>query len=287
VSPSPGSEAPAGPTGIAALESTAPARLSPRKRARISRGVQYAILIAAVVGFVVVTDWENVGAKVFNFSVAGEFVPKIPQYLLNTILYTLSAFVASIALGLILALMKLSSVKPYRWIATVYIEFFRGIPALLYVLTIAYAVPLALGVKIPSIYLKVAIALGMVSAAYMAESIRAGIQAVPKGQIEAARSLGMTQGQTLASVVIPQAFRIVLPPVTNEIILLTKDTSLIYLMGLSTGQFDLTKAGRDALTDAEGGLTALFLFGGCYLLLTIPLGFLTRRMERRFGKARA
>jgi polar amino acid transport system permease protein len=73
----------------------------------------------------------------------------------------------------------------------------------------------------------------------------------------------------------------VLPPMTNELILLTKDTSLIYLLGLTQAQYDLTKLGRDALSSATGGLTALFVIGASYLLLTIPLGLLARRLESR------
>ena len=79
----------------------------------------------------------------------------------------------------------------------------------------------------------VTLALGLVGGAYMAETIRAGIQAVPKGQMEAARSLGMSHGRAMISVVVPQAFRIILPPLTNELILLTKDSSLVYILGLS------------------------------------------------------
>ena len=80
----------------------------------------------------------------------------------------------------------------------------------------------------------VTLALGLVGGAYMAETIRAGIQAVPKGQMEAARSLGMSHSRAMVSIVIPQAFRIILPPLTNELILLTKDSSLVYILGLST-----------------------------------------------------
>jgi polar amino acid transport system permease protein len=120
----------------------------------------------------------------------------------------------------------------------------------------------------------------------MAESIRAGIQAVPKGQLEASRSLGMSHGQTLISVVIPQAVRIVLPPVTNEIILLTKDTSLVYVMGLTVYDYEVTKLARESLVAPHGGLTALFAISACYLVITLPLGFLVRRMERGFRKAR-
>lgn len=269
----------AGPASLAG-----PARLSPRQRGQISRGVQYTVLIAGLVVLVVLTDWERVAGSFFNPAAATDLLPLLPRAFANTLRYTGAAFTVGLSLGLLLALMKLSSVKPYRWIATAYIEFFRGIPALLVVVSFGYAVPIALGVSIDSVLVKAALALGMVSAAYVAETLRAGIQAVPRGQVEAARSLGMSHTRTMVTVVIPQAFRIVLPPMTNEIILLTKDTSLIYLLGLALQEYDLTKVGREALNSATGGLTALFVIGAAYLLITIPLGLLARRLEARTPK---
>jgi polar amino acid transport system permease protein len=270
-------QSPAAQAGAALAPVTG--RRSPRRRAQISRGIQYAVLLALLAAFVLVTDWARVGSSFLNASVAADMLPTLGRPLVNTLRYTLAAFAVGISLGTLLALMKLSSVRPYRWIATVYIEFFRGIPALLVVVAFGYAVPVALGVNIPSVTAKAALALGMVAAAYIAETLRAGIEAVPKGQVEAARSLGMSHTRTLVTVVIPQAFRIVLPPMTNELILLTKDTSLIYLLGLTANQFDLTKVGRDALSTAQGGLTALFVVGAVYLIITIPLGLLARRLE--------
>jgi polar amino acid transport system permease protein len=258
-------------------------RTSPRRRARIVRGVQYAALLGAVVVVAVATDWTRVGTQLFNPAVAADMAGSLPGALKNTVVYTLAAFAIGISLGTVLALMRLSSVGPYRWLATLYIEFFRGIPALLVVIAFGYAVPIALGVRIESVIAKAGLALGMVSAAYIAETLRAGIQAVPRGQVEAARSLGMSPTRTLVSVVIPQAFRIVLPPMTNELILLTKDTSLISVVGLLPAQFDLTKIGRDMLNSATGGLTALFVVGACYLVITIPLGLVARWLERRTG----
>ena len=90
-----------------------------------------------------------------------------------------------------------------------------------------------------------ALALGLVGAAYMAETIRAGIQAVPKGQMEAARSLGMSHARAMISMVIPQAFRIILPPLTNELVLLFKDSSLRLVLGVTLDERELTKFGRD------------------------------------------
>lgn len=274
------------PAGAPGLGAPARSRMSPRRRARLVRGVQYLVLLVAVVVLALATNWSQVGTSFFNPDAARDILATFPTALRNTVVYTAAAFAVGLGLGIVLALMKLSSVRPYRWIATVYIEFFRGIPALLVVIAFGFAVPVALGVSIDSLVLKAALALGMVSAAYIAETLRAGLQAVPRGQVEAARSLGMSSGRTLVTIVIPQAFRIVLPPMTNELILTTKDTSLIFLLGLMPSQFDLTYIGRDALNSANGGLTGLFVAGGGYLIITIPLGLLARWLEARTGKGR-
>ncbi|MDO8107281.1 amino acid ABC transporter permease [Isoptericola sp. b441] len=258
--------------------------MSPRKRARYSRVVQYGVLVVIVVAVVMGTDWSNMREQVFNLEAVQKMASDVPYAFVNTVKYTASAFAVALALGLVLALMKLSSVRLYRIVATGYVEFFRGVPALLVVLAFAYIVPVAFQVRFSSVTVTIALALGMVSAAYLAETLRAGLQAVPKGQVEAARSLGMTSGQTMRSVVIPQAFRMVLPPVTNEIVLLTKDTSLIYVMGLAVPDYDLTRLARYTLNNvAVGGLTAFVVVGIAYLMITIPLSALTRWLERKTG----
>lgn len=263
-------------------------RPSPRRRRLYASVVQYAVLVAVLVALALALDWESLGENVFNVEAAKLLLPSLPRAFANTLIYTVAAFAVGLVLGTTLALMRLSSVTLYRGIATVYVEFFRGIPALLFVLTVAYALPFALGFSIGSTTLKVAIALGMVSAAYIAETLRAGLQAVPKGQVEAARSLGMSHTRTMATVVVPQAFRIVLPPMTNEVILLTKDTSLVYAMGLMVEEYELTKIGQNMLSNpAGGGLTALFVVGACYLVITIPLGIFARRLEAKGARSRS
>jgi polar amino acid transport system permease protein len=258
-------------------------RMSPRKRAQVSRRIQYVLILAVLVGFAVVADWGRLGDAFLNPEAIRFVAPKLPRAALNTIIYTVAAFAVGLSLGTVLALMKLSAIRVYRVIATGYVEFFRGIPALLVVFAFGYGIPTAFEVRFDSITLQIALALGSVSAAYTAETIRAGIQAVPKGQVEAARSLGMSSGATLRNIVVPQAFRIVLPPLTNEVVLLLKDTSLVFALGLSRDAFELTKVGRSALNQVAGGLTAIVLIGLVYLLITIPLSSLTRRLERTTG----
>jgi len=185
-----------------------------------------------------------------------------------------------------LALMKLSPVAPYRWLATAYIEFFRGLPVLIVIILFAFAVPIAFQWIPPGGPRGAAVmALIVVSAAYMAETLRAGIQAVPKGQVEAARSLGMSPAWTMISVVIPQALRIVTPPLTNELVLLLKDTSLIQIAGVAVGEKELTNFASDALS-IHFSPTPLTAAAVLYLIITLPLTQLVAYLERRTQKAR-
>ncbi|WP_431046730.1 amino acid ABC transporter permease [Streptomyces sp. P1-3] len=256
-----------------------------RQRTRVIRTLQYAVLVAVLLAVALAADWGELRRAFFDVEVAREQFPDIiTTALVNTVVYTLFGFAFGLVLGLVLALMRLSQVPPYRWLSIAYIEFFRGVPALLVFISLGFGVPLAFQVALDR-YVTVMLALGLVGAAYMAETIRAGIQAVPKGQLEAARSLGMSQARAMVSIVIPQAFRIVLPPLTNELILLTKDSSLVYLLGLSLDQYELAKFGRDALNQHRS-LTPIMVAGLCYLLITLPLGHLVRRLEARTAKSR-
>ena len=188
--------------------------MSPRKRARVSRAIQYAVLAVVVLVAVIAADWEKVGQSFLDPDIIrGMFPDVITTALKNTLLYTACGFAFGLVLGLVLALMRLSPVGPYRWMATSFIEFFRGVPALVVFLALSVGVPTAFpGRQVPGDILGTAtLALGLVGGAYMAETIRAGIQAVPKGQMEAARSLGMSHARAMVSIVIPQAFRIILP----------------------------------------------------------------------------
>ncbi len=204
----------------------------------------------------------------------------------NTVIYTVISFAGGLAVALLLALMKLSPIGPYRWLATGYIEFFRGLPALVVIFAFALAVPLVLGRPLPYGTIGAGvIALIVVSAAYMAETLRAGIQAVPKGQVEAARSLGMNGLWTTTSVVLPQAIRIVIPPLTNELVLLIKDTSLLAAVGIAAGQRELTQYARDVMSE-NANATPLLAAAVMYLVITLPLTRLVAALERRQQRAR-
>ncbi|WP_067185459.1 amino acid ABC transporter permease [Microtetraspora niveoalba] len=260
---------------------------SPRDRRRLSRGGQYVLLAAVAAALVYLADWGAIRQSFLNTQVAADGLPRLfSAALKNTMIYTASGYVVGFALGMLLALMRQSSVAPYRWIASTYIEIFRGLPALVIFLMIG-SLPLAFpGFQVPGgVYGQAALGLGLVSAAYMAETFRAGLQAVPKGQMEAARSLGMTHTRAMLSIVIPQAVRIVIPPLTNELVLLFKDSSLVLFLGVTAAQVELAKFGNDQASTFASP-TPILVSGLTYLLITIPLGYVARRLEQRQGTAR-
>ncbi|WRZ93673.1 amino acid ABC transporter permease [Streptomyces sp. NBC_01007] len=261
--------------------------LSRRQKRSLSRGAQYAVFVAAVIAFAVTADWGRLQNQFFQWDLVKQMFPEVITLALkNTVLYTTFGFAVGLVLGIVVALMRLSSVGPYRWAAGIYIEVFRGLPALTIFIFVGVAVPLAFpGTEIPGgTYGKVAIALGLVGAAYMAETFRAGIQAVPKGQMEAARSLGFSHARAMVSIIVPQAFRIILPPLTNELVTLFKDSSLVLFLGVTLEERELSKYGRD-LASTTANSTPILVAGLCYLLVTVPLGYLVRRLETKTGEA--
>jgi polar amino acid transport system permease protein len=258
-------------------------RLTRRQRRRLVLGGEYGIFIVAVVLFASLADWGALKTNFAEWRVAKTLFPDIITVALrNTLLFTVTGFALGLVAGLLLALMRLSSVPPYRWFAIAYIEVFRGLPALLIFIFVGTGVPLAFpGVNFPGgVYGQAAVALGVVSAAYMAETIRAGIEAVPRGQMEAARTLGMSHGRAMRSIIIPQALRIVIPPLTNELVLLFKDSSLVLFLGITLQQRELSKLAQDAASQ-QGNTTPIIVAAICYLIITIPLGHLARRLETR------
>jgi len=263
-------------------------RLSPRKRRRISLAIQYVIFVAVLVVVALSINWADIQEHFFDKDALPELLPELFTVALkNTIIYAVSGYVFGFVLGMLLALMRLSSVAPYRWVALIYIEIFRGLPLLLVLLLIAFGLPVAFpGLEFPfGHYGQGAFGLGLVAAAYLAETIRAGIQAVPKGQMEAARSLGMSRPRAMLSIVLPQAVRVVIPPLTNELIVLFKDSSLISGIGVVAAEIELTKLGSDvAIRTADS--TPFVAAGATYLLITVPLGIVVRRLEARQARGR-
>ena len=259
-------------------------------RRRVNRGVLYGVLLLFVLVAALRLDWTAIRANFFNADGMREnWHDLITIGVKNTIIYTIISFFGGLVLALVLALSKLSPVAPYRWLATGYIEFFRGLPALVVIIAMGFAVPIAFQWTPPGGVIGAGLlALILVSGAYMAETIRAGIQAVPKGQSEAARSLGMSGGRTMVSIVLPQAFRIVIPPLTNEFVLLIKDTALLFVLGVLANQRELTSISRDFMSSgpSAGTATSLMQAAILYLIITLPLTRLVAWLEKKQQRAR-
>ncbi|MDZ4169840.1 MAG: amino acid ABC transporter permease [Coriobacteriia bacterium] len=207
------------------------------------------------------------------------------------------SFFLGIPGGLLLAFMKMSRRRPIRWMATFYIDVVRGTPLFLQILIVYFGLtllpfyqtlikevpavkePLLFGMD-ATIYLRAFFVLSLNSAAYMAEIFRAGIQSIPKGQTEAARSLGMSTPQAMTFVIIPQTIRRILPTLMSEFILLFKDTSMLAAVGVA----EMTMRSRQYVASTFNQ-SAYMVAAGFYLLLTIPLGRLVGRLEDRLAES--
>jgi polar amino acid transport system permease protein len=255
--------------------------LSKRQRAMYMRYALYTASIAVLIAVALFVDWGRLGTAMFQWDIVKTQFPDIlTGAAKNTLVFTVLGFTGGLSFGLLFALMRLSTIKPYRWFAATYIEIFRGIPLLVTLLILGFGIPIATGWRWPSPYLQGAIPLSLVASAYMAETIRAGIEAVPKGQMEAARSLGMSHVRAMTTIIIPQALRIIVPPLTNEFVLLIKDTSLISVLGVTAATKDLARFGRDGVNQTANA-TPLIVAGLVYLAMTLPLTQLVAWMERR------
>ncbi|GAA2328053.1 MULTISPECIES: amino acid ABC transporter permease [Streptomyces] len=217
----------------------------------------------------------------FDWQLIGDVLPDLLTYgLRNTlILSVLSALLGSV-IGMVLAIMSLSSRPWLRAPARVYTDIFRGMPAALTILMIGEGVFSAQISWLASPYPVAILALSLMSGAYIGEIFRSGIQSVEKGQGEACRALGMTHGQAMRLVVVPQGVRRVLPAMVNQFIAIIKDSSLVYFLGLITSQRELFRIGQDDSV-ATGNLSPLLATGLCYLLLTVPLTHLVNYIDRR------
>tara|TARA_X000001036_G_scaffold63222_1_gene53751 strand:- start:222 stop:1004 length:783 start_codon:yes stop_codon:yes gene_type:complete len=252
-----------------------------RNRKTILNTVLIVFFIGLLISF---ADLNNLRETMFKPDLIKDQFPKIiTQAAKNTLIFTISGFAGGSILGLILALMKLSNFSFYRIISSLFIDVIRGLPAILILIFIAYGLPIAFGVRIPGDYSKGILALSIVSSAYIAEVIRSGIQAIPVGQREAAEALGMSRIMIYYKIILPQALRIMIPPMTNEIVLLLKDTALISVIGVTANTKELTRFGRDGVM-SDANATPLVVAGFVYLALTIPLTRIAGILEKKLAK---
>ena len=185
--------------------------------------------------------------------------------------------ILSLPIGMLAALGRLSSFKLISRVVEFYIWIMRGTPLMLQLLFVYFALPM-IGIRLPDIAAAL-LAFTLNYAAYFAEIFRAGIQAVPKGQYEAAKTLGMSYPQTMRRIILPQVIRIVLPPVSNETINLVKDTSLVYILAMN----DLLRVAR-TIVQREFDMTPFLFAAIFYLAMTFVLTWGFKKLEAYYGK---
>lgn len=189
----------------------------------------------------------------------------------------LITIVLSIPLGVLLSLGRVSSIKPLQKIIGFYVWIMRGSPLMLQIFFVYFVLP-SVGIRLPD-FESATVAFVLNYAAYFCEIFRAGIQAIPKGQYEAAHTLGMNYVQTMRRIVLPQVIRIILPPISNETITLVKDTSLVYVLAMN----DLMRTARN-LVQRDFNITPFIVAGCFYLFATLILTVIFERLEKHFSK---
>jgi glutamate/aspartate transport system permease protein len=216
----------------------------------------------------------------FDFSVIWSSLPFLLQGMQLSLLLTALALVGAIILGTLLALLRLSPVPPLAWLGLIYVNLFRSIPLILIIFWFYFLVPLIIGQAVGGFY-SALIAFTLFEAAYFCEIIRAGILSIPKGQTEAGLALGLRYPQVMIRIILPQAFRNMVPILLTQSIILFQDTSLVYVVAL-----------RDFMTAAnviarrEGRLLELYLFAAVvYFVLCFVASKAVGRLQKRLNTA--
>lgn len=222
------------------------------------------------------TDLERLVFSFFNVEVMARYLPAIAEGFLLTVELALAVIVTGLLIGLALALVRAVQVRPVNWAIVFFVDLFRALPPLVVIVLLYFALPHA-GLRLSG-YTATWASLSLVLAAFAEEIFWAGILAVHRGQWEAARSTGLTFAQTLAFVVLPQAVRLTIPPLTNRTIAITKGTALASVVGVP-----------EILTQAvtgqsfSGNASPLTLGAAAYLVLFLPFVVAGRWVETRFA----
>jgi putative glutamine transport system permease protein len=214
-----------------------------------------------------------------NFSVLTDYYGLFLQGFYHTILASLLALIGSFVLGSIIAVMRIAPIKPLNWLGTAYVEFIRNIPLLLVVYVFYLGLP-SLGVTMSG-FLCGTLGLTVYTASYIAEAIRAGILSISKGQMEAARASGLTYSQAMMNVILPQAIKIVVPPISNQFLNLVKNSSILSVVA----GLDLMYFGEKVESETLNTFDTYIFVGLFYLILTIPLSYASSLLERRLAKS--
>ncbi|QJC52331.1 ABC transporter permease subunit [Paenibacillus albicereus] len=211
-----------------------------------------------------------------GWGLISESLPVLLQGLGKTLLYTIVSLFFAFLLGLLFAFMKVGRSRFLRGVATVYVDVFRGIPLIVLAFFIYFGIPQALGFTMP-LFLAAILTLSLNAGAYVTEIIRGGIQSIDRGQMEAARSLGLPYGKAMRKIILPQAIRVMVPSFINQMVITLKDTSILSVIGL----VELTQSGKIIIARTFESFTIWTTVMVLYLIVIIALTKLAERMERK------
>jgi len=211
---------------------------------------------------------------------AAEYLPLLLNGLWLTVAVTVLSLVLATTLGLVWALLRTSGVKALALPTRILVECIRGIPILVILFYIYFVMP-DIGIDLTAFQAGVA-GLALTYSCYIGETFRAGIEAVDRGQIEAAKSIGMKHGMMMRRVVLPQAIRVVMPPYANNVIMLLKDSSQVSVISVA----ELTMQGKALASSTFDNMTVFTLVALLYLCMTLPLNVLMRQVEIFLGRSR-
>jgi len=215
----------------------------------------------------------------WNWNAIWQYRQKFVQGWLMTVAISAAALLVSLLLGLLTALARRSALLPLRYLSMLYVETVRGTPLLVQILILFYVVANAFGVD--NRYIVGVLALSLFAGAYLSEMIRAGIESIRDSQLESARAIGLTRGQTYRYVIFPQVVRQLIPPLTGQFASIIKDSSLLSIIAVS--EFTLNAQEVNAFTYST--LESYLPLAVGYLLLTLPISLASRLLERRFHYA--
>jgi polar amino acid transport system permease protein len=206
-----------------------------------------------------------------------ESIPLLAYGLVATLQISCLAIVFGTVLGFVLGLLSVGPFGPLRWFVRAYVDFIRGTPLLIQLFLVYFALPVT-GINLSAFWTGVT-ALSLNAGGYIAEIVRAGIGAIEPGQAEAAESIGMRQGQILLYILLPQIYRPVIPPITNELITLLKSSSLLSVISV----FELTRSGQVIISLHFRPFEIYALIALYYYVIVSFIAWISRKMERRLG----
>ncbi len=263
---------------------SAPVPLQPARAGRWGQFDRYwlllvgALIVAAFLFFAFPEKYQPIFRYVIGTFAEGDGV-------FMTLRLTAVSFACILVVGMIMGVMRVSHVGILKGISSFYVEIVRGVPVLVWILWIYFGLPVlfrdGLGLKNARIagFPAAVVAFTFAFGAYMTEIFRAGIQSIPKGQMEASRSLGMNYLQAMRHIILPQAVRVILPPVSNEFVTLLKDSSLVSVLGLE----DVTRRGREWVGRTFASFDTYLVVAIIYLILTVFFTRVSSAIERRLS----